>query len=83
MFFNCSSVVTFWQRVMKKINDSLVAVVNLTPSLCLLNSLKGNDRIDKKQAKWLKVALTIAKRVILKHWAEGNNPRAVNGTNSD
>ena len=27
-----------------------------------------------KKAQWLKVALTPAKRVILRHWAGGNNP---------
>ena len=48
--------------------------MELTPALCLLNSLKGHERIGLKKAQWLKVAITTAKRVILRHWAGGNNP---------
>ncbi len=40
----------------------------------LLNSMKGNEKIKEKKAQWLKVALTTAKRVILRHWAGKNNP---------
>ncbi len=61
-------------RVMEKINDSLDISVVLTPALCLLNSLEGNEGIRGKKAHWLKVALTTAKGIVLKHWAGVNNP---------
>ena len=48
--------------------------MDLTPATCLLSSLKGHERIGLKKAQWLKVAITTAKRVILRHWAGGNNP---------
>ena len=74
MFLNCPSLAIYWQRVMQKITDSLGVNVELTPAVCLLNSLKGHERIGLKKAQWLKVAITTAKRVILRHWAGGNNP---------
>ena len=59
---------------MEKISDSLGTGVALNPALCLLNSLKGNERIGGKKAQWLKVALTTAKRVILRHLDRGKQP---------
>lgn len=74
MFFSCPNLATYWERVMAKINAGLGTRVKLTPALCLLNSLKGNVRIDRKKAQWLKVALTTAKRVILRHWTGRTRP---------
>lgn len=74
MFLKCPSLATYWQRVTKKIIDSLGVGVGLTPALCLLNSLKGNEKIVGKMALWLEVAITTAKRVIIRHWAGKNNP---------
>ncbi len=74
MFLTCCSRTIYWQRVTEKINDSLGTSVVLTPALCLLNSLKGNEGIRGKKAHWLRVALITAKRVVLKHWTGANNP---------
>lgn len=74
MFLHCPNLTTYWQRVIEKIIDSLGTNISLTPALCLLNSIKGNERMNVKKAQWLKIALTTAKRVILRHWAGKNNP---------
>lgn len=74
MFLMCPRLNNYWRRVMEKINDSLGQEVNLTPALCLLNCLEGNDNIGRLQAQWLKVAITTAKRVILRHWLGQNIP---------
>ncbi len=68
MLFACPNLVTYWQRVVEKVNTSLGTVVDFTDALCLLNNLKGNERIGAKKAQWLKVVLTMAKRVLLRHW---------------
>lgn len=39
MFLKCPGLATYWQRVNKKIIDSLGVDVGLIPARCLLNSL--------------------------------------------
>lgn len=67
MFLYCPSLIPNWQRVMDKIMDSHGTDIRFNPVLCLLNSLKGNERISVEKAQWLKVALTAAERVTLRH----------------
>ena len=62
MFLYCPSLIAYWQRVMGKITDCLGININLKyqGGLCLLNSLKGNERISGGKAQWLKVLLKIS-----------------------
>lgn len=50
MFLYCPNLTAYWQRVTEKIIDSLGTNINLTPALCLLNSMKGNKRINEKKS---------------------------------
>lgn len=74
MFLTCPSLTSFWQRIMRKINSTLNLDLTLTPTLCLLNYLDHNTKLDTKRTHWLKIALTTAKRVLLRHWKGQNFP---------
>lgn len=51
MCFNTPRLATYWQRVMEKISNSLGTDVRLTPALCPLNGLKGNEGIGTVKAQ--------------------------------
>lgn len=58
LFLYCPSIDTYWQRITNNLDTNII----LTPALCLLNSMKGNEKIKEKKAQWLKVALITAKK---------------------
>ena len=74
MVFSCPSLTTFWQTVVEKISDNLGTSITINPSLCLLNITKYIKDFSVKHLKWLKVAITTAKRVILRHWQDSEPP---------
>ncbi len=74
MFFSCPLLTTFWQKIVENISDNLGTSITITPSLCLLNVTKDIKGVGVKHLKWLKVAITTAKRVILRHWKDSEPP---------
>ena len=74
MFFSCSWLTAFWQKIMEKISNSLGTSITINPSLCLLNITKNIKDVRVKHLKWLEVAITTAKRVILRHWKDNEPP---------
>ena len=74
MFFSCASLNTFWYQVMGKISSSLGKEITINPSLCLLNKIDGIEGISPRHLAWLQIAITTAKRVILRHWKDTVSP---------
>lgn len=74
MFYGCLSPGTYWQRIMVKISSSVGTEADFTPALYLLNSMKGNERMDRKKAQRTKVDLSPGQRVILRHWRSDCSP---------
>lgn len=65
MFIMCPILTSYWQKVMGKINSILNSNLPLTPTLGLLNFLDYKVQIETEKIKWLKIALTTARRVRL------------------
>ena len=74
MFFSCSLLTAFWQKIMEKISNSLGTSITINASLCLLNITKNIKDVRVKHLQWLEVAITTAKRVILRHWKDNEPP---------
>lgn len=74
MFFSCPAIQAFWMRVIERISEILGEKIKPTPTLCILNKLHTTIKIRSQKLNWLKVAITTAKRVILRHWKSQESP---------
>lgn len=74
MLFSCPNIQVFWWMVTERIGQILGKNIKPTPTLCILNKLDTTIKITSQKLRWLKVALTTAKRVILRHWKSQEIP---------
>ena len=74
MLFTCSTLQPYWKKVIEEINTILDTNLQLTPTLCILNKLNPAKGISSEKVSWIKIALTTAKRLILKYWKSNEPP---------
>lgn len=77
--FSCPSLTSFWQKVMDRISNNVGSLIIINPRLCFLHNTKNIKDVQAKHFKLIKVDVTTAKRVTLRHCKEASCPVINNG----